>query len=107
MNDHDALLNQLAARPVPAVPGNLRHDVWRAIRLRREQMPHPSLLDQLAQWLWREQVTASALALALMIGVGFAALSPPALAESEAASRALGLRVFSESAPTLRLTALP
>ncbi len=104
MNDLDALLNQLAARPIPAAPDYLREDVWREIR-RRVESPGHSHLEQFAQWFWRQHVAAASIALAMVLGAGFARMGAPAQAESPA-SRALGLRVFSESAPMLRLTAM-
>ena len=92
------LLAQLRAAPLPAIPGSFRQDVWRTIRQRSSQSAE-------SWWAWffepllKPAMAVSALALATVVG---ASLSVAMIGSRTAETRhALGLEVFSPSAPTL------
>lgn len=95
------LLAQLRAAPLPAVPGSFRQDVWRTIRLRSSRATE-------SWWAWffepllRPAMAAASLALAIVVG---ASLGVATLDSRTADTRhALGLEVFSTSAPALPTT---
>lgn len=105
----DALLQRLAAEPVPPVPANLESRVWREIRARRAgREGHGAGDDWLARLLrfWREPRVALAGA-AAVVAIGFG-MSWPAATDTRAVStrQALGLGVFSAEAPALPSTLL-
>ena len=99
--DLDRSLRDLAARPIPAVPGNLATSVMREIRLRREaKVP---VVEKIANWLWRGQVALASVPAAVVLGM-LVALTLPAQEARPAVSRALYLDVFSHNSPTLPST---
>jgi hypothetical protein len=101
--DLDELLRSYAHKPLPKLPGNLEGAVWRGIRLRREKPGRESFLDWLAACLWRGHSAAAFVAAAMVFGAGCAWFAQNA-SMTRPISGALNLQVFSEQAPTLRLT---
>lgn len=97
----DQSLRELAAQPMPTAPANLVTDVLREIRLRRNSKV--SLVEMLANWLWRGQVALASLPAAVMMGL-IIALTWPAQEPGPAVSQALYLDVFSQYSPTLPST---
>ena len=99
--DLDQRLRELAARPIPAVSGNLVASVMRDIRLRRDAKDR--LVEQIANWLWRGQVALPSVPAAVVMGM-LIALTLSAQEAQPAVARALYLDVFSQDAPTLPST---
>lgn len=100
-NEVDQSLEELAARPLPAAPVNLATSVLREIRLRRESKV--SLVERLANWLWRGQVALASVPAAAVTGMVIALILPVQEAQP-VVSRALYLNVFSQNSPTLPST---
>ena len=101
----DHLLAQRRDAPLPEVPANFQQDVWREIRQRKAETGrhHAAWFGWLLEPLFRPAMAFSALALALVMGVG---LGTTALADSRNMQTriALNLQVFSSSSPSLPAT---
>src|SRR5438132_3468063 len=106
--DFDDLLKKLAATPVPSPPANLSACVWREIRARRERVGgFATWIEELAGRIWAKDFAFASVAAALTIGISLAWIWQPQFKDNAAAtSYALGLRVFSEAPPTLKLAGL-
>ena len=100
-NELDHSLKELAARLIPPAPTNLAASVLREIRLRRDSKV--SLVETLANWLWRGHVALASVPAAVVLGM-LVALTLPAQEARPAVSRALYLNVFSQDSPTLPST---
>lgn len=104
----DDLLNQLRAKPLPTIPGNMEDRVWREIRARKQSPRHFGYwLDELAARIWTPKFAFGSIAAALVLGVS----SPMLLAHAtmsapNSMSRALRLDVFSVEARDLNLMSL-
>ena len=101
----DHLLAQRRDAPLPAVPANFQQDVWREIRQRKAETGrhHVAWFGWLLEPLFKPAMAFSAMALALVMGVG---LGTTALAESRNMQTrlALYLQVFGSSSPSLPAT---
>ena len=101
----DYLLAQRRDAPLPAVPANFQQDVWREIRQRKAEAGrhHAAWFGWLLEPLFKPAMAFSAMALALVMGVG---LGTTALAESRNLQTrlALDLQVFGSSSPSLPAT---
>ena len=103
MDEHSFthLVAHLRAAPLPTLPGSFRQNVWRTIRQR-------SARSAASWWAWffepllKPAMAVAALTLAMIVGAG-SSMAPvgPRAAETR---RALGLEVFSPSAPALPTT---
>ena len=101
----DHLLEQRRDAPMPAVPASFQQDVWREIRQRKAETGrhHVAWFGWLLEPLFKPAMAFSAMALALVMGVG---LGTTALAESRNMQTrlALDLQVFGSSSPSLPAT---
>ena len=100
-DEFDQTLEELAARLIPPAPTNLAASVLREIRLRRDSKV--SLVETLANWLWRGHVALASVPAAVVMGLVMALIWPAQEAKA-AASQALYLNVFSQYSPTLPST---
>jgi len=99
----DKLLGDYRDRPLPQAPQNLRENVWREIRLRKNVSP-TSAFDFAEFLVWVRQqmgiLVAPALALALLVSIGWTeAIHQTAPAPN--IQQALGLQVFSHQSSAL------
>ena len=101
----DHLLAQRRDAPLPAVPTRFQQDIWREIRQRKAETGrhHVAWFGWLLEPLFKPAMAFSAMALALVMGVG---LGTTALAESRNMQTrlALDLQVFGSSSPSLPAT---
>ena len=103
----DELLAQRRNEPLPSLPATFQQGVWREIRRRGAEAsePHHAWFGWFLEPLFRPAMAFTALALALVMGVG---LGTTALAESRNLQTrlALDLQVFGSSSPALPATLL-
>jgi hypothetical protein len=99
----DQLLHQRGQHG-SSLPPDFQQNVWRKIRLRRDSDHSPAATLSLWQLLFRPQLVAAGLAVAMLVGIGIGSLQPDRVASNT--RRALNLDVFGAAAPALPSTVL-
>jgi hypothetical protein len=112
MDNHklDELLGCYKSTALPRLPGNLRQNVWREIRL-RQSAPLSSALNHNEFLAWfrgsMTSLAAPTLALTLLMSIGLTMLTSQSTSRHRV-QQALGLEVFShQSSPLARLAQNP